>query len=86
MRSQPLLFNIFLADLAKTLDEMENQVKIGDMDINSLFWADDIIMFAKSENELRECLKFLKTIRRKISYKSTQTKQKLWCLIKQVDS
>ena len=55
----PLLFNIFLADLAKKLDEMENQVKIGDMDINSLFWADDIVMFAKNENQLREMLKVL---------------------------
>ena len=55
----PLLFNIFLADLAKQLDSMENKVKIDDKEINALFWADDIFMFAKDETTLRKMLKIL---------------------------
>ena len=55
----PLLFNIFLADLAKNFDEVKDQLKIGETDVNSIFWADDIIMFAKDESQLREMLKIL---------------------------
>ncbi len=55
----PLLFNIFLSDLAKQLDSLQDQLKIGEMDINTIFWADDIIMFAKDENKLREMLNIL---------------------------
>ena len=44
----PLLFNIFLCDLAKTLQELENAPDVDGVGINSLFWADDLVL---SENE-----------------------------------
>ena len=49
----PLLFNIFLADLAKDLDEMDDKIEIGAHSLNSIFWADDILMFAKDKDTLQ---------------------------------
>ena len=53
----PLLFNIFLSDLAKKLDSMDGKVQVHDREINTIFWADDIIMLTKNEDTLREMLK-----------------------------
>ena len=49
----PLLFNIFLCDLAKSLQEIECPA-IGNL--NSLFWADDLVMFSDSEIGLQNML------------------------------
>ena len=54
----PLLFNIFLADLAKELDAMDG-FEIGGTTVNSIFWADDILLFAKDKEMLQEMLKKL---------------------------
>ena len=46
----PLLFNIFMADLAKKLSSLDNNsLKLGEIGINSIFWADDIVLLAESE-------------------------------------
>ena len=55
----PLLFNIFLCDLAKTFLATESEIKIGNLCINSLFWADDLVLMAESEENLRKLLKIL---------------------------
>ena len=53
----PLLFNIFMAGLAKKLNSLnKNMLEIGEMGINSLFWADDIVLLAESEGNLNELL------------------------------
>ena len=52
----PLLFNIFLCDLAKSLSLIESPT-IGN--INSLFWADDLVMFSDSEIGLQKMLSTL---------------------------
>ena len=52
----PLLFNIFLCDLAKSLLEF-NCPALGN--INSLFWADDLVMFSESETGLQRLLNVL---------------------------
>ena len=52
----PLLFNIFLCDLAKSLQEIKCPA-IGN--INSLFWADDLVMFSDSEIGLQNMLSTL---------------------------
>ena len=72
----PLLFNIFMADLAKKFDEVEDQLKIGKLDVNSIFWADDIIMFAKDENQMREMLKILEefSVENKLHINTEKTK------------
>ena len=55
----PLLFNIFMADLAKKLDMSEGLPKITNMEISSIFWADDIVMFSESEDGLKTMIKIL---------------------------
>ena len=51
-----LLFDIFLCDLAKSLSQLESS-EIGH--INSLFWADDLVMFSDSESGLQKMLSIL---------------------------
>lgn len=55
----PLLFNLFLCDLAKHFDAMEEKVKLGNIGINSLFWADDLVLFAETKEGLDKLLKIL---------------------------
>ena len=52
----PLLFNIFLADLAKSLKSLDDKLAIQEDGINSLFWADDIVLLAKNEENLNEMI------------------------------
>ena len=81
----PLLFNIFMADLAKKFDEVQDQLRIGKLDVNSIFWADDIIMFAKDENQMREMLKILEefSVENKLQINTDKTKTMI--LIKRGD-
>ena len=55
----PLLFNIFLSDLAQKFVNLKKGPMVGEKHINSVFWADDLVMVAESENELQEMLKIL---------------------------
>ena len=55
----PLLFNIFMADLARKLQMAEGKVKVNDTEVSSIFWADDIILLSESENGLRNMIKIL---------------------------
>ena len=52
----PLLFNLFLADLPKKLELSAGKLKIDPIEINSLIWADDIILLAENESNLKELL------------------------------
>ena len=54
-----VLFNLFLKDLAKKFDAMDDKVMLGDTGINSLFWADDLILLAESKEGLDRLLKTL---------------------------
>ena len=55
----PLLFNLFLSDLAKQFDTIEDKPKLGDKGINSLFWADDLVLFSETKEDLDKLLKIL---------------------------
>ena len=55
----PLLFNLFLSDLAKQFDTADDKVKLGNLGINSLFWADDLVLFAESKEGLDNLLQIL---------------------------
>ena len=55
----PLLFNLFLCDLAKQFDAMEDKPMLGNRGINSLFWADDLVLFSESKEGLDRLLKTL---------------------------
>ena len=52
----PLLFNIFMADLAKNLKSLDSNLSLDNTMINSLFWADDIVLLAESGSKLSEML------------------------------
>ena len=53
----PLLFNIFMADLAKKI-EKENQILLDNgISINSVLWADDLLLLSESEEGLNDILK-----------------------------
>ena len=55
----PLLFNIFLADLAEKFDSINDNIKMNNSEISALFWADDILILSKSEEGLTKKLKVL---------------------------
>lgn len=53
----PLLFNIFIDDLPKILRSGNKGVIIGGEKINSLIYADDIVLISKTQTSLQKCLK-----------------------------
>ena len=55
----PLLFNLFISDLAKKFDTMEGKLQLGNISINSLFWADDLVLFSETKEGLNRLLKTL---------------------------
>ena len=55
----PLLFNLFISDLAKKFDTMEGKLQLGSISLNSLFWADDLVLFAETKEDLERLLKTL---------------------------
>ena len=57
----PLLFNIFVSDLTTALNEGESDpVKIDNIGtLNSLIWADDLLLLSESEHGLNNMLKNL---------------------------
>ena len=54
----PLLFNIYLADLAKILDDKPQPTKTFSYP-STIFWADDIAIFSESEKGLTKMLETL---------------------------
>ena len=51
-KSSPLLFNIFVDDIVERLDETELGIQVGIFLIVCLLYADDIVLFARSPEEL----------------------------------
>ena len=49
----PLLFNLFINDLAETLTQTGVRIPIGDKKMPVLMYADDLVLLAQSENELQ---------------------------------
>ena len=52
----PILFCIFINNLAKMIREASLGVCICDIQIGSLFWADDVVLIAEDKNELQKML------------------------------
>lgn len=55
-RSCHPLFNIFIDNLLKALRSGSRGVNMGDTKINSLIYADDIALIAKTQATLQKCL------------------------------
>ena len=56
-KTSPLLFNIFIDDMVEELRETECGVSIGSLVLACLLYADDIVLLARSPDELRSLLK-----------------------------
>ena len=52
----PLLFNIFISDLTKSIEHITDKLRIDPYDMDSILWADDILLFAKSEKKLQDMI------------------------------
>ena len=67
----PLLFNIYLADLPKRLELAQNNgPKIGERLLNSIIWADDLVILSETEDGLSKMLQELALHWRKlVNYK-----------------
>ena len=55
----PLLFNIFMAELAKNLNSLESGLQMNDLKINSIFWADDIVLLCENGDQLDRMIKII---------------------------
>lgn len=55
----PLLFNIFMAELAKDLMALKNGLMMDNYKINSIFWADDIVLLCENGDELNNMIKVI---------------------------
>ena len=55
----PLLFNLFLSDLAKKFDAVGDKLVLENLSVNALFWADDLILLAETKEGLDKLLKIL---------------------------
>ena len=56
----PLLFNLYINDLPNEIEKGETcPIKLLDKDINSLMWADDIILLSETKEGLQTCLNSL---------------------------
>ena len=63
------------------LDEAQAEIKIAGRDINNLRYADDTILLAKSEEELKSLLMKLKEESEKSGLKFNTQKWRLWQLV-----
>ena len=48
----PLLFNLFINNLPEIFDKACDPVKLGNLEINSLLWANDLVLLSSSGTEL----------------------------------
>ena len=53
----PVLFCIFIHEFTKLLQKHDVGVRIHNVCVGSLFWADDVVLLANNENELNRMLK-----------------------------
>ena len=52
----PLLFNLFINKLPEIFDKSCDPVKVGNLEVNSLLWADDLVILSSSEKGLQESI------------------------------
>ena len=55
----PLLFNIFMAGLAKSLTSLDEGLIMGNSKINCIFWADDIVLLCENGSQLDKMIKII---------------------------
>ena len=53
----PILFNVYINNLPKTLRERRSGLNINGLEINSLLYADDIVLVTNSSQQLQKMLR-----------------------------
>ena len=68
---RPLLFNVFINDLPEFLKgDNTRPVELNDIKINSMLWADDIVMFSETKEGLQKCMNKLTIYCKKMEVRS----------------
>ena len=77
------LFNFYAEYIIRNagLDEAQAGIKIAGRNINNLRYADDTILMAESEEELKSLLMKMKEESEKLAYSSTFRKLRSWHLV-----
>ena len=55
----PVLFSMFLNDLATGIKELNCGIKVNNLDVSILLYADDIVLIAPNETSLQKMLDYL---------------------------
>ena len=79
----PCLFNLYAEYIMRNggLEEAQAGIKIARRNINNLRYADDIILMAESEEELKSLLMKVKVESEKVGLKLNIQKQRSWHLV-----
>ena len=77
----PCLFNLYAEYIMRNagLDEAQAGIKTAWRNINNLRYADNTILMAESEKELKSLLMKVKEESEKVGYSSTFRKRRSWC-------
>ena len=72
----PILFNLFIDKISSIFDESCAPVRLNNMDLNSLLWADDLVILSRSaeglQNAITKTESFYKSLGLKINLKKTK--------------
>ena len=85
MYLSPLLSNIFQNDLHDIFDEQCDPISIGSAILNSISWADDLILISSSKEGLQRCLDLLFVYCKKWGLEVNVDKTKTMVFSKQAD-
>ena len=73
----PLLFNLFLSDLSKSLDSVTQPISLFSKQITHLLYADDLVLLAESAEDLQTSLNMLNNYCKKWKLTINPTKSKV---------
>ena len=79
----PILSNMYQNDLHSIFTEGCDPVQLGETSINSISWADDLLLLSSSKRGLQNCLNDLKSYCYKWGLQSNSSKTKCMILTKQ---
>ena len=79
----PRLFNMFINDLPEIFDKTCDPVKLGNIDLQCLIYADDIVILSESQKGLQRCMSKLEIYTAKWDMKLNEKKTKIISFKKQ---
>ena len=72
----PLLFNLFINKIPEIFDNTCDPVKLGNLEMNSLLWADDLVLVSSSavglQNSINKTFSFYQNLGLEINTKKTK--------------